>query len=76
MKKICKNYLDNAQAYSTKTLLIITSIFAALGFVILTTYRTPMLRYSLIAALALLVLLKRRYIQNTVKNLINVKKNK
>ena len=76
MKKICKGYLDNAQAYSTKTLLIITSIFTALGFIILTTYKTPMLRYSLIAALALVVLVKRRYIVDTVKNLINAKKNK
>ena len=75
MKKICKDYLDNAQAYSTKALLIITSIFAVLGFVILTTYRTPLLRYSLIAALALVILVKRRYIVDTVKNLINVKKN-
>ena len=76
MKKICRDYLDNVQAYSTKTLLIITSIFTAFGFVILTTYRTQMLRYSLIAALALVILVKRRYIVDTVKNLINVKKNK
>lgn len=76
MKKICRDYLDGAQAYSTKTLFIITSFFMAFGFAILFTYKTPVLRYSCIAALALAVLVKRRYIIDTVKSLISMKKNK
>lgn len=76
MKKICRDYLDGAQAYSTKTLLIITSFFMAFGFAILFTYKTPVLRYSCIAALALAVIVKRGYIIDTVKSLINMKKNK
>lgn len=76
MKKICREYLDGAHAYSTKTLLIITSLFMVFGFAILFTYKTPVLRYSCIAALALAVIVKRRYIIDTVKSLISMKKNK
>lgn len=73
MQKICKDYLDNAQAYSTKTLLIITLIFVALGFVILITYAMPLLRYLLITVLVLLVFIRRGYIIYTFKHLIKVK---
>lgn len=76
MKKICRDYLDGAQAYSTKTLFIITSLFMVFGFAILFTYKTPVLRYSCIAGLALAVLVKRGYIIDTVKSLISMKKNK
>lgn len=76
MKKICRDYLDGAQAYSTKTLFIITSLFMVFGFAILFTYKTPVLRYSYIAGLALAVLVKRGYIIDIVKSLINMKKNK
>ena len=76
MKKICRAYLDGSQAYSTKTLFVITSLFMAFGFAILFTYKTPVLRYSCIAALALAVIVKRRYIIDTVKSLISMKKNK
>ena len=76
MKKICRDYLDGAQAYSTKTLFIITSLFMAFGFAILFTYKTPVLRYSCIAALALAVIVKRGYIIDHVKSLINMKENK
>lgn len=76
MKKICRDYLDGTQAYSTKTLLIITSFFMAFGFAILFTYKTPVLRYSCIATLVLAVIIKRVYLIDTVKSLINMKKNK
>lgn len=74
MQKICKEYLNDAQAYNTKSLLLITLTFLALGFVILTTYKRPMLRYSLIVILAQVVLIKRKYIFNALKNLVNTKK--
>ena len=67
MKKICAEYLDGAQAYSTKALLMITSIFLAFGFAILTTYKAPVVRYSLIAVLIMLIIIKYKHITNILK---------
>lgn len=76
MMKICHDNMDGAQAYSTRTLSVITLLFMGGGFAILFTYKTPVLRYFFIVVIALIVAVKRGYIIDTIKNLINMRKNK
>lgn len=76
MKKICHDYLAGVQPYCTKTFCTITLLFMLFGFASLFTYKMPILRYSCIAVFALAAVIKHGYIINTVKSLINMKRNK
>ena len=64
MNKICADYMDNEQVYSIKTLLVITLIFMVLGFILLTTYKLPIVRYLIILSLTLFVIINRAHIVN------------
>lgn len=75
MRKICQIYMNDAQVYSTSVLFIISVSFMALGFAVLCTYRTPILRYACIAALTLAAFIKRKYLTDTINNLVRIKKN-
>lgn len=76
MKRICRNYLDKAHVYDTRIILTITSVFMALGFMILCTYKIRLLRYALIFTMIFIVLLKYRHIARILNNLIKIKKDK
>ena len=73
MKKICLDYMHNVELYSTKILLLITSFFITLSFVMLCTYKTLFLRYLIIAVLIIFVLIRRMYIASYLQKLINIK---
>jgi O-antigen/teichoic acid export membrane protein len=76
MRKICKKELNDAQAYSNKTLMTITFGFMVLGFVFLFSYTNNILRYSLIVILLLVLIIKRQVVIYTLKSIMGIKKSK
>ena len=76
MKKICKEELDNVQAYDTKIYLWIAISFMALGFIFLFSYKITAIRYGIILVIAIIAVAKRRMIKSTVKNLMSLRKQK
>ncbi|WP_040213541.1 lipopolysaccharide biosynthesis protein [Clostridium polynesiense] len=74
MKKICKEYLNGAEAYNDKILLIITVVFMAIAFAFLITYRDVVVRYLLILVFTTILIVKRKIIVLAIKNLISIKK--
>lgn len=73
MQNICRDYLGGEQAYNTRILVIITLFFMFLGFAILFTYKIPIVRYSIIAVLVMIVVVRRIYIIDMLKGLICIK---
>lgn len=74
MHKICKKNLDNRQPYKLSTLLTITLVFIGIGFGLLFTYNYMVVRYAFVAIIILAIIIKRKLIIRTVKNLISLKK--
>uniref|UniRef100_UPI0040572F82 lipopolysaccharide biosynthesis protein n=1 Tax=Agathobacter sp. TaxID=2021311 RepID=UPI0040572F82 len=74
MKKICRDYLENQNPYSTKILLFITVCFIAVGFVFLGTYGNIWLRYGLIAVVGAAGIMGRKKIAAFAKELMSLRK--
>lgn len=76
MRKICKDYLDNANPYDLKKTLLISSVFLIIGFLFLFTYKNIWLRYGLIIILIVIAVIKHNLIINFIKKFIEMKKSK
>lgn len=76
MKKICKTYLNNINIYDVKKLFFITAIFIGIGFLFLISYINVVIRYIFIIFLGTLLIMNYKKIENLIKELIEIKKNK
>ena len=76
MKKICKDNLGGKKVYSLKKLLAISGIFMAFGFAIQFTYLNTYVRYAAIVIFVTVLLIKRKWIIETVKQIMSVKGSK
>ena len=76
MRKICKDNLGGKKVYSLTKLLAISGGFMALGFAIQFTYFNIYVRYAAIALFAAVLLIKRKWIIDTVKQIMSVKGSK
>lgn len=74
MRKICKQFLNDIRPYDIKIYLEIVIVFLLISFCLLFTYRSVWLRYSIIIALALLLIFKRNLIVGQLKKLMSVRK--
>ncbi len=73
MRKICNKEMGGKTVYNLKKLLAIATVFMVSGFVLLATYRFPLVRYGLIIAFVVLMVIKRKWILDLVKQLISVR---
>ena len=73
MRKICRENLGGARVYSLRTLLSITAVFMAIGFVFLFVYGNNAYRYSLIALFAIITMVYSKEVKNSVLNLVKIK---
>ena len=64
MKKLCRFYFDGEKVFSSKPLIIITAVFLLVGFMFMAAYTVLWLRYILLAAMLVFVLLFRKLIVN------------
>ena len=74
MCKICNEKFDGKQAYSTKTLLLITVVFITMGVVAMSSYQNIFIRYSFTAVVLIIMLIKRKQIISVMSQLIRMRK--
>lgn len=74
MRKICRQYMNGVQVYDPRILFGISLGFMFIGFGITFTYRHVVIRYSLVMAALLVMILKRQIIINKLKLLISLSK--
>lgn len=76
MKKICNDYLGGENAFEAKKIIAVSLVFFALGFLMMLTYRFPVLRYSVLIIGLALCILKRAYLISKVRMILNIRKKK
>ena len=76
MRKVCKNYCEGVQPYDTRVLIGIIVPFLIAGFVLLGTYKYPMIRYGIVAATVIVAIICRKKIISAVKGWIALRNNK
>lgn len=76
MQKICKDYLNGLQVYSTKVLLVFYIVFLLLGFGLMATYNHPILRYTIIGIAFVVLIIMRKKVIATMKGLLSLRQNK
>lgn len=73
MRKICRDSLGGKKVYSLKKLLVISGVFLAFGFAIQLTYLNSMVRYAVIAVMVVTLLVRRKWIIQTVNDVMAAK---
>ena len=76
MNKICDKFIDGIRPYNTKIILMISTIFVIIGLIFLASYNNVIVRYAFIAILFIISFIKRKFIYDTIVNLIKIKKEK
>lgn len=74
MNKLIKQNHSNEKAYNLKVLLFISIIFLFLGFSILFTYNYPIIRYSVIIILILVMSVKYKILIKLLSKFVNIRK--
>ena len=64
------------KVYDIKILLLITGVFMSFGFLLLFTYKHIVLRYILLFSIIILLIVKRKFIKQAIKGLIDIRKKK
>lgn len=75
MKKICREKLGGKKVYSLKKLIAISGAFMALGFAVQLTYFNIWVRYGAIVVFAGVLFIKRKWIIETVRQILSAKGN-
>lgn len=73
MKIICKQYLENIQLYSLRTLIILSLFVLFIGFGIMSTYSFPVFRYGIVIIIVIIAVLKRRLLVDFVNSIIRLR---
>lgn len=74
MKRMCREFLNDVVVYNGKKLILVTAIICAASFIILTSYTSNVLRYSLIAASLLMILLIRKKLKEFMVEMLSIRK--
>lgn len=74
MRKVCREFLQDARVYNVKALLAITVSFMILAFGIMLLYEYFAIRYGLIGLMVLVVVVKRKKMIAIVKALLDEKR--
>lgn len=74
MNKVCDRFCNGIRPYDLKKLLRITILFVTAGFLLLLTYGHALIRYGILAAGLVLVIVKRGTLMSAAKNLLAIKK--
>lgn len=74
MRKVCREYLEDARVYDMKVLLAITAGFMILAFGIMILYEYLAIRYGMIGLMLVVVIIKRKKIITVVKAFLDEKR--
>ena len=75
MRKVCKEELKE-KVFDEKMLMLISGTFLGLGFILLITYNSIYVRYSIIVLLIIVTICNYKRIRNVIKMMIETKKEK
>lgn len=74
MNKVCDQFCNGVRPYEQKKLAVITISFLFAGFILLGTYKFPVIRYGILIIAVFLAAIKRNVLIATMKNLMNKRK--
>lgn len=74
MVKVCKKYMNGVRVYKLKTIMLITGIFMAAGFIFMLTYRAMVVRYGVIILIGILAVIKRKKLMEMAKMFADIRK--
>lgn len=74
MRKVCRDCCDGDYPYETRKILMITLPFMLAGFILLATYRSPVVRYGIVTMVVVVALVFRKKIIETAKHLMSLRK--
>lgn len=74
MTKICNKYLDKVKPYNTRKLILVAILFLIAGFILMSTYEHPVIRYSIIVLCGIFMVIKRGVIIQKLNFLVGIKK--
>ena len=74
MKRICIKYLNDVKVYNTKYLIILYCIFVTCGFALMATYNYPIIRYGVIVAVVIIVVIFRKRVIDVGKRFLSLRK--
>lgn len=74
MRWVCRKHLDSVRVYDAKVLLGVSVCFVTAGILISLTYNAPILRYSLVGVILVLLLIFRKRVTAFVKKLLSLRK--
>ena len=73
MRKVCRCFCEDKQPYDPKIIFIISFIFVFTGFLLMITYDYPLVRYSIVVVLSIVLVVKRKKIIDTIKKIIGLR---
>ena len=73
MDRICKKYLEGANPFSARTLVVITMVFMAVGFTFMATYEHFVLRMLLVAGSIVGLFIKRKTLISLANDIMKTK---
>ena len=74
MRWVCKKHMDGAKVYDAKVLLGVSLCLVASGLMLSMTYELPILRYSLVGIILLLLIIFHKKVINYAKKLMSLRK--
>lgn len=74
MTRIVKEYTSYDRVYNGKIILFLSLAFMGVGFLIMTTYKMPVIRYSILGVALIVALVFRKKIMTFLKDLISLRK--
>ena len=74
MRWVCKKHMDGAKVYDAKVLLGVSLCLVASGLMLSMTYEVPILRYSLVGIILLLLIIFHKKVINYTKKLMSLRK--
>lgn len=74
MRMVCRKHLDGVRVYDLKILLSVSTAVVMAGLLLSTTYELPVLRFSLVGVLVVLLIIFRKRVAATTKKLISLRK--
>lgn len=73
MKKVCDRFCDGVYPYETHKLLMISCLFLAFGFIILSTYHWALVRYGIIIMVGIMLIIFRKFLLDKMRLIMELR---
>ncbi len=74
MRRVCRKHLDGIRVYDPKVLFGVSACFVTAGLLLSLTYDVPVLRYSFVGVVLILLIIFRKKVIDYVKKILALKK--